>query len=110
MKNYIYSDEEYFSEEDEEEEELETSIKKQSKGKKQKKNIVKNKKDIFDEDIFDAKVAKSIMKSHRKKDKFSEWVNENLFHLENIYKLSDISCKKVDFYFYIYKNTYKEYN
>jgi len=101
MKNYIYSDEEDFSEEEEEEE---IEIKNQGKHKKNKKKLV-NQKKSFDEDFFDMKVAISIRKSHRKKDAFSEWVNLNITHLEKLYKLSSLSCKESDFYYYIYQNT-----
>ena len=109
MKNYIYSDEEDFSEEKEEEEEFEVPVQK-TKTKKKKKIGLKNKKYVFNEDIFDIKVAKSIRKAHTKKDKFSDWVNENLTHLKNLYNLSCLSCKEADFYFYIYENTHKENN
>ena len=104
MKNYIYSDEEVFSEEEEESVEI---VNQQKIKKKKKKEIVKS-KDCFDEDNFDKNVAKSITKIHKKKDPFSKWVNENIEDLQKLYNFSDLSCNEADFYYYIYENTYKE--
>jgi len=105
--DYFYSDEEEsfseFEEEDyivEEEEEFKQKIKK-------KIEIVK--KDGFDEDYFDYQVAKSILQIHRKNDNdFSNWVNDNLKHLEALYKLSNISCEQSVFYSYVYENSFKK--
>ena len=113
MKNYIYSDDEDFSS-NEEEEEFQQVEKKEKKKPVRKQTLNKTKTDEkdgfnehgFNEHLFDMKVAISISKIHRKNDnEFSLWVNENIEHLEKLYKLSDLTCKEVDFYTYIYENS-----
>ena len=102
MKNYFYysDDEESFSEEEEYEEE---NIK-FTKKKEVKKEV---KKEGFDEDYFDFKVAKSMTNIHRKRDDFSNWVEENLKHLVKLYKLSNLTCSEELFYTCIYENSLK---
>lgn len=101
MKIY-FDGEEVSDDEDEIEEEEEEIFNMKPKVKK----IEKDKK--FDLDSFDYKVARSIVNIHRKKnldEKFSNWVEENLNHLNSLYKLSGIKCPPNEFYNYIYENT-----
>tara|TARA_R110001599_G_scaffold345557_3_gene570093 strand:- start:243 stop:572 length:330 start_codon:yes stop_codon:yes gene_type:complete len=106
MKNYIYYTDE---EEDFSEEELEPCQVLPSNMKPKVKPKEEETRDGFDVDIFDAKVARSISQIHRqmvnKDSYFSNWVNANLEHLENMYKLSNLPCSDTDFYSYIYENT-----
>lgn len=78
--------------------------------------IKKNEKFILDEDLFDLKVATSIVSIHLKmnkkwkKKKFKEWSMKNIDDLENLYQLSGLESSKVDFGMfcnYVFKNSYK---
>ena len=61
----------------------------------------------FNEEEFDYKVAQIISKIHKKNkpNKFNEWVNNNLSHLEYLYELADIDIDQQVFYSYVYDNS-----
>ena len=99
MKNFIEDDEESyddsFSSDEEEIDFVNTNVIKKKKDKK------------FDEDDFDVKVAKSIVKIHKKDNDvlFSKWVEENFTHLKNLYNLSELQIPPEVFYTYLYDNS-----
>jgi hypothetical protein len=123
MKNYIFEEDEDSFEEDEIEQaevdgrEQEILESKNCKNTKNCKNIKGNNKklkdidkdvSVFDENLFDAKVARTIVKIHKKDNHFSNWVEKNIYHLKSLYKLSGLQCSFVDFSSCIYENTYKD--
>ena len=62
----------------------------------------------FDEDVFDRKVAREIIKIHKKKfntDKYAEWVNDYLEHIERLHDLSETNCNIETFASFVYDNT-----
>ena len=115
MKDYIDYDEEVGFESDDSDEnnvdelDSENFYNMKQKNKGNKKKMSENTK--FDEAAFDEKVARVLVRIHktgRKKkgdEKFSKWVEENLFHLQNMYSLSNLECTAVDFYTYVYENS-----
>jgi hypothetical protein len=110
MKKFIDFVEDDDEEIDEESEEMEESEEKIEKSLKNNRKVVhqKGKKEGFNEDDFDVKVAYIITNIHNRRktdDKFSSWVEENLFHLNKLYSLSSLSCPPVEFYSYIYENS-----
>ena len=99
MKIYFNGEEEIYESSDDEEEEIFNMKPKPKKIEKKNK---------FDIDNFDYKVAKSIVDIHKNKkldEKFSKWVEKNLEHLNSLYKISSFNCSPVDFYTYIYENS-----
>jgi hypothetical protein len=112
MKNFI--DDDVFSEEEYEyEQEHEEQQSHQSEHDYYVKDIPidSKKKTKFNEEDFDTKVAKTIVSIHRKpnENKYSEWVNKNYAHLNNLYKLSGLfgtaTVSEEAFYTYLYDHS-----
>jgi hypothetical protein len=118
MKNFI--DDDVFSEEEYEYENEEEQHKQQELEydycveDKVSVPIDSKKKTKFNEEDFDTKVAKTIVNIHRKPNanKYSEWVNKNYAHLNNLYKLSGLShlsgtagVSEEAFYTYLYDHS-----
>jgi hypothetical protein len=112
MKDYIDYDEEVVVEGDEDEENVLNPEDDEFYNMKRTNNKNKTlKKKKFDESVFDVKVAKSIVAIHykvKRSDGFSKWVDKNLFHLQKLYSLSNLSCTPEEFYTYIYENSNKK--
>lgn len=108
MKNFLYDEDEFSSDENINNESYENDddiYEMKPKNKQLKK--IENNEHIFNEDIFDRKVAKSISEIHSKnKDmKLTNWVNSNLVELQKLYHLSEMSIPIEKFYIYIYKHS-----
>ena len=59
----------------------------------------------FNEDEFDAKVARSIVNIHKKEQDYSKWVNNNYEHLENLFHLSKASVPFDNFSSFVYDHS-----
>lgn len=95
MKNFLDDD---FSEDEVEVEEEEIEDDFEYNYTRKPKNIK------FQEEDFDTKVAKVITNIHKKEKqkKFSQWVNENYYHLKKLYTLSGMDLSEEEFYVYMY--------
>ena len=66
------------------------------------------KKQYDDMNEWDYRVAREICRIHREafsrqnNQKFSNWVNDNLDHLENLYQLSGMKIPEETFYTFVY--------
>ena len=64
--------------------------------------------EVYDKKSWDYRVAQEISKIHREafqkqiNQKFSDWVNANLEHLEKLHKLSGLKTPEETFYTFIY--------
>ena len=68
-------------------------------------------KERFNEDMFDLNVSKEITSIHSsakiKTDerKYEKWLSVHLEHLENMYRLTGLSCDYEDFCNYVFDNS-----
>ena len=102
--NY-YEDFEYYEDDSNE---IETQSDDDSENYNMKTKTVFIKESKFDESNFDVKVARSIVKTHKKtlENKYSNWVNKNLKHLENLYNISELNISKEKFFSFVYDNSF----
>lgn len=123
MSKYYESDEEYYSDEYEEVEECERDIIKDRSDDQYSDEFIpadenletkradprkRKRKGGFDVDEFDMKVATSIRKIHRDVEinvKFHQWIKKNFYHLNNMYRLSNLNCDVSIFYRYVYDHS-----
>ena len=109
MKNFIEDEGILYKDESDDGEDREDGEEIYQMKSKKKKSIKVSK---FDENNYDIKVAKAIINIHRNKkdNKFSKWVNINYKHLENLYRLSDLTIPRETFFTYIYDHSaFKKY-
>ena len=105
MKNFVEEYDEEYDEEEDYENEDDIYQMKPSTGKVQ---IVQ---EVEKEEDFDTKVAKSIIKIHKKvrlnevNRDFNDWVEENYYHLEKMYDFTNQKVSMEDFFSYLYDHS-----